>query len=243
MKTIKAITLCAIAAMLMASCSTKTAKLPAGITKAQVDSASFYIGQNFGMTIKMSEFENINLNEVVKGIKSIITKDELDQMEMQAMGQEMQMYLQTFFQQLAEAKGAENAAKGAKFLEENGKKDGVITTESGLQYQIIRQGEGARPTSVEDVVRVCYEGSTLDGKIFDSSYERNDTISFALNQVIKGWGEGLQLVNEGGEIILWIPADIAYGERGAGNVIGPNETLKFKVELIKVEEPAPAEEN
>lgn len=244
MKTLKTITLCAVAAMIFASCSTKTANIPAGITKAQIDSASFYLGENMGLSIKMSDMDDLNTQEIIKGLKSILSRGEISQEEAQTIGQTGGMYLNDFFQKLSMAKATANTEKGAKFLEENGKKSGVITTESGLQYQIVRNGNGVKPTSVNDEVRVLYEGTTLDGKVFDSSYERGDTVSFALNQVIKGWGEGLQQIDEGGEIILWIPGDLAYGSRGAGGDIGPNETLKFRVELIEVKHIEPkTEEN
>ena len=133
-----------------------------------------------------------------------------------------------------------NEAEAAKFFEENGKKEGVVTTESGLQYKIVRAGNGVKPVANSDV-KVCYEGKLLDGTVFDSSYERNDTVSFNLNQVIKGWGEGLTYCEEGGEILLWIPSELAYGERGAGGLIGPGSALNFKVELISTEKPEESE--
>jgi FKBP-type peptidyl-prolyl cis-trans isomerase len=142
-----------------------------------------------------------------------------------------------------EAIASENAAKSAKALEANAKKSGVQTTESGLQYKIIKEGEGLKP-GPRDTVEVNYEGKNLDGKVFDSSYDRGVTAKFPLDGVIKGWGEGLQLIGEGGEIELLIPADIAYGDRNVGADIGPNEALSFKVELISVRpyvEPAETE--
>ena len=123
--------------------------------------------------------------------------------------------------------------KGEKFLKENASKDGVKTTPSGLQYKIVKEGTGKSPKAT-DTVLVHYRGTLLDGTEFDSSYKRNAPISFPLNQVIPGWTEGLQLVKEGGKAILYIPSKLAYGERGAGGAIGPNETLIFEVELLKV---------
>ena len=128
----------------------------------------------------------------------------------------------------------ENTELSAKWLEEVAKEEGVLKTESGLLYRIDRQGSEVMATKDEDVVLVHYEGKTRNGNIFDSSYERNEPISFGLNQVIKGWTEGMKLVGEGGQITLWIPSELAYGERGAGADIGPNEALTFKVELLKV---------
>lgn len=115
------------------------------------------------------------------------------------------------------------------------KMDGVKKTKSGILYRIDREGDGEYPVNDSDVVNVHYEGKLRTGEIFDSSYERGESISFPLNRVIKGWTEGMKLINEGGQITLWIPSDLAYGERGnAGGGIGPNEALEFKVELIEV---------
>ena len=125
------------------------------------------------------------------------------------------------------------AERGRAFLEENAKKPDVKTTPSGLQYIIIEPGKGAAPKA-SDTVEVHYAGKLLDGKEFDSSYKRGKSISFPLGGVIRGWTEGLQLVKEGGKIRLFIPPNLAYGSRGAGAAIGPDETLVFDVELIKV---------
>ncbi len=129
---------------------------------------------------------------------------------------------------------AENKAAGQAFLAENGKKDNVVTTGSGLQYEIIEQGDGASP-SASDNVTVHYKGTTIDGKVFDSSYDRGAPATFPLNRVIAGWTEGLQLMKEGAKYRFFIPSDLAYGERGAGRMIGPNSALIFEVELIKVQ--------
>jgi FKBP-type peptidyl-prolyl cis-trans isomerase FkpA len=128
----------------------------------------------------------------------------------------------------------ENAEASAAWLAEVAEMEGVQKTESGLLYRIDREGSDVHATEDTDIVEVNYEGKTRDGNIFDSSYERGESISFPLNRVIKGWTEGMKLIGEGGQITLWIPADMAYGERGAGEDIGPNEALQFKVELIKV---------
>jgi FKBP-type peptidyl-prolyl cis-trans isomerase FkpA len=125
-------------------------------------------------------------------------------------------------------------AKGEKFLEENGKKEGVITTASGLQYLILTPGTGKSPKAT-DTVRVHYSGTLLSGTEFDSSYKRNEPIDFPLNRVIPGWTEGVQLMSEGAKFRFFIPSRLAYGARGAGRDIGPNETLIFEVELLKVQ--------
>lgn len=136
-----------------------------------------------------------------------------------------------------EAKAAEKnkdaAAKGEAFLAENAKREGVFVTESGLQYEVVTMGEGEKPTA-ESTVKVHYHGTLIDGTVFDSSVQRGEPIEFPLNGVIKGWTEGLQLMPVGSKFILYIPYQLAYGERGAGELIGPFEALIFEVELLEI---------
>ena len=128
---------------------------------------------------------------------------------------------------------AANKQAGQAFLEENGQKSEVITTETGLQYQVLTEGDGSRNPGSEDVVEVHYHGSLIDGTVFDSSVDRGDSIRFALNQVIPGWTEGLQLMNTGDKYRFFIPSDLAYGDRGTGSIPG-GSVLIFDVELIKI---------
>jgi len=235
MKTSKIIALCAIGAFVLSSCcggmTTKETQ-PAGITSSEVDSVSYMIGYSFGMSLKQNDFGSLSYNQIVKGMKAAFADVEIGQ-------EQFYNIVNSFMEKRKSALAEANKAASEKFFEENGKKEGVITTASGLQYKIVRDGNGVKPTAV-DKVEVNYEGTLLDGKVFDSSYERGESVTFGLNQVIRGWSEGLQLVDEGGEIELWIPADLAYGEQGAGSKIGPGAALKFRVELIKV---MPAEES
>ena len=127
-----------------------------------------------------------------------------------------------------------NLAKGQAFLKENATKSGVKTPPSGLQYKVITEGHGKSPKAT-DTVLVHYRGTTIDGTEFDSSYKRNEPISFPLNGVIPGWTEGVQLMKEGGKMQLFIPSNLAYGSRGAGGVIAPDSTLVFDIELLKVQ--------
>lgn len=127
----------------------------------------------------------------------------------------------------------ENKRIGQEFLAENSKKEGVETLSSGLQYKVIEAGDGASPKAT-DSVTVHYEGTLIDGEVFDSSYKRGDSITFKVGQVIQGWQEALQLMKPGATWMLYIPSDLAYGERGTFGSIGPNETLIFKVELLAV---------
>lgn len=129
----------------------------------------------------------------------------------------------------------ENRAAGAAFLAENTKKSNIITTASGLQYEILTAGTGTKSPSATDNVTVHYRGTTIDGKEFDSSYSRGEPATFPLNRVIKGWTEGVQLMKEGAKYRFYIPSELAYGEQGAGRDIGPNATLIFDVELIKIQ--------
>ena len=129
----------------------------------------------------------------------------------------------------------ENRAAGVAFLAENAKKANVVTTASGLQYEVIKTGTGNVSPKATDTVTVHYKGTTLDGAEFDSSYSRGEPASFPLNRVIAGWTEGVQLMTEGATYRFYIPSQLAYGEQGAGRAIGPNATLIFDVELIKIQ--------
>ena len=220
--------ICAVFAMMFASCDKKTAEgsQPAGISKSDVDSVSYMIGYSTGMQILQNNFGPLSTNAIIKGIQDAGKGVEVDYAVFQNV-------VNGFMEKRMEAVSSENADKSAKMLAANGKKSGVVTTESGLQYQIVREGTGVKPGE-RDTVEVNYEGKNLAGKVFDSSYERGTTVSFPLNGVIKGWTEGMQYIGEGGEIMLWIPAELAYGDRNVGSDIGPNEALTFKVELISV---------
>jgi FKBP-type peptidyl-prolyl cis-trans isomerase len=134
---------------------------------------------------------------------------------------------------MAESLMERNEREGKLFLEQNAKKEGVMVTASGLQYKVLREGDGPKPSAI-DMVKVNYEGRSLDGEVFDSSYARGKPIEFSLNRVIKGWGEGLQLMSVGAKYRLYIPYKLAYGDTGAGRKIGPRETLIFDVELLGI---------
>ncbi len=155
-------------------------------------------------------------------------------------GKAANSYLQNTFKQVQYRKvmqpgqpAYENKKKGDAFLAENGKKEGVFTTESGLQYEVIKEGKGPKPTK-KDKVKVTYKGTLLDGTVFDSNLDKKKPAEFRVTRVIKGWTEGLQLMNVGSKYKFYIPADLAYGQRGSGK-IGPMETLTFEVELLGIE--------
>ncbi|GHT63479.1 peptidyl-prolyl cis-trans isomerase [Spirochaetia bacterium] len=141
--------------------------------------------------------------------------------------------VQAAFQASMARQAEENRAREAKYLTENGKRDGVSTTASGLQYEVISAGEGEKPSEMA-LVRVNYEGTLTDGTVFDSTWERNESAEFPLDRVIPGWQEGIQLMGVGDSYIFYIPSSLAYGEQGAGDVIPPFSTLIFKVELLEI---------
>lgn len=155
--------------------------------------------------------------------------------EIQQLAQAGEQAMQAKQKELASQMATENLEKGAAFLAENGTKEGVVTTESGLQYEVITEGEGASPVAT-DTVKVHYLGTLLDGTEFDSSYSRGEPAVFPLNRVISGWTEGVQTMKEGGKTRFFIPANLAYGERATGNIT-PNSTLIFEVELLEVIKP------
>ena len=141
--------------------------------------------------------------------------------------------LQTYFEKIQNEKGKEAKEAGEKFLAENKTREGVVTLESGLQYKILNEGSGAKPTA-NDTVKCHYEGRLINGQVFDSSIRRGEPAEFPVGGVIAGWVEALQLMSVGSKWQLYIPSELAYGQHGAGAAIGPNETLIFDVELLEI---------
>lgn len=196
-------------------------------TSADIDTVSYALGMYYGKMLSSAPFGELNLNEMKKGFNDVINENETNISEDKIM-----MVIQTYLMKRQAYEATRNQNEGEEFLLKNKDKEGVVETESGLQYKIVREGTGIAPERT-DTVEVNYEGRLLDGTVFDSSYERGETITFPLSGVIKGWTEGMTYVKEGGEIELYIPSDLAYGQRGTGP-IPANSTLVFKVELIKV---------
>lgn len=200
-----------------------------------MDKLSYALGIGIGSQLAGMGAKELNIDDFAQAIKDVILGAGL-----KVDNAEAQTLVQNFFQeqeakQQAAAAEAGKAAKaaGEAFLAENAKKDGVVTLPSGLQYQVLKEGNGKKPSATDQVV--ChYEGTLIDGTVFDSSYKRNEPATFGLNQVIAGWTEGVQLMSEGAKYRFFIPYNLAYGERGAGAQIPPFAALVFDVELIQV---------
>lgn len=200
-----------------------------------MDKLSYALGIGIGSQLAQMGASELNIDDFAQAIKDVVSGAGL-----KVDNNEAQKLVQEFFQkqekaQRAAAAEAGKAAKqeGENFLAENAKKEGVVVLPSGLQYQVLREGDGNKP-SATDVVECHYEGTLINGQVFDSSYRRGETASFPLNQVIAGWTEGLQLMQEGAKYRFFIPYNLAYGENGAGQSIPPYAALIFDVELIKV---------
>ena len=204
-----------------------------GGLKTEKEQVSYVIGMQIGESLKSAKDE-VDMETLVKAMKGtmdgkepLLTQEEAMQV-MQAFSTRMQAKQVAEFEEQKTA----NAAEGEKFLAENAKKPEVKTTASGLQYQVLTEGKGAKPKA-SDKVRVHYKGTLLDGETFDDSYARGEPVEFALSQVVPGWQEGLQLMPVGSKYKLWIPGKLGYGEQGTpGGPIGPNATLVFEVELL-----------
>lgn len=193
-----------------------------------MEKISYALGLGIGQQLKSMNIENFDIKEFSRSIDDVMAGRDTDMT-----AREAQVMLSEYFQKKEKEQAEENIAKGKAYLEENGKREGVITTKSGLQYEVLTEGTGKSPKAT-DKVRCHYEGRLTDGSVFDSSYQRGEPADFGLNQVIAGWTEGVQLMKEGAKYRFHIPYLLGYGERGAGASIPPYATLVFDVELIKV---------
>ncbi|MBF0446322.1 MAG: FKBP-type peptidyl-prolyl cis-trans isomerase [Magnetococcales bacterium] len=192
------------------------------------------MGLQFGVALKGALFK-VDTQIVDRAIKDVLSGDQLllDAEQRVAIRDKMVKQVRAEQAALVSAAAKQNREEGEAFLKKNRKEKGVRTTSSGLQYKILKKGSGPRPTLM-DTVTVNYRGTLLNGQEFDSSYKRNKPTTFPLNGVIKGWTEGVQLMNVGSKYELFIPSKLAYGSRGAGKVIGPDATLVFEVELLSI---------
>ncbi len=195
--------------------------------KTIMDKLSYALGLSMGQNFKGSGIQNINADDFADALRAVY-----EDKEKKMSYDEAKKVVQDFFTELEANAGAMNEELGKKFLEQNAQQEGVKVTESGLQYLVLKEGNGVKP-GPEDAVTVHYTGRLIDGTVFDSSVERGEPATFAVGQVIPGWVEGLQLMSEGAAWRLFIPSNLAYGPHGTGP-IQPNSTLIFDVQLIKV---------
>lgn len=208
--------------------STSNAKI-----ETEIDSVSYAIGVLVGAN-NNQQLENapgndeMNVELMANAFRAVSLGEETKISQ-----EEANSIIQKFFNAASEREAQANLEAGNKFLEENKQREGVQTTESGLQYEVLVEGDGPKP-SATDRVRVHYHGTLIDGTVFDSSVDRGEPAVFNVNRVIPGWTEALQLMPVGSKWKIYIPADLAYGERGAGGDIGPNSTLIFEVELLEI---------
>jgi FKBP-type peptidyl-prolyl cis-trans isomerase FklB len=200
---------------------------------SEIGKVSYGIGVNIGA--RFGDDLPLDVDAFSAGVRDALAGGEM-QMTEEEIVSTLQAYQQkqmAVHQKEAEAAGGKNQEEADAFFAENGSVEGVVTTESGLQYQVLTEGTGAKP-SAEDTVEVHYHGTLLDGTVFDSSYQRGETVSFPVGGVIPGWTEALQLMPVGSKWKLFIPPALAYGAGGAGQMIGPNAALVFDVELIGI---------
>ena len=199
-----------------------------------MDKLSYALGMSMASNLMNSGLQQLDVQSFVKAFTETMNNTTPSMSPREA-----NQVIQDYFSKQQDEMLSRNLDAGRAFLEENGKKEQVISLPSGLQYEVLVEGNGAKPKAT-DKVKCHYHGTLLNGTVFDSSVERGQPAVFGVNQVIKGWVEALQLMSEGSKWRLFIPSDLAYAERGAGGLIGPNATLIFDVELMEIEKDAPS---
>ena len=220
-----------IIAIAITGCNQEMSNVGEADLSTEIDSVSYALGFQNGTFLAREGITDIDMSNYAAGLNSGLSSEEgaLTQEEVYAV-------VNQYVQRMNQERSTKNQEAGSSFLDENKGNEGVMETESGLQYKVLEEGDGESP-SAENIVRVNYEGRLLDGEVFDSSYDRGQPAEFPLNQVIPGWTEGVQLMREGATYEFYIPSELAYGARPPqGSPIGPNETLIFKVELLEVKE-------
>jgi len=221
----------ALVGLVLAGCDKQTAEQELEL-KTPAQKASYGIGLNMGRSLAQEGMDDLDSRAVALGIEDALAKKDQrlsDDQLMEAFG-----FLQDRAEQRMAAIGDENAKAGKQFLEENGKREGVVTTASGLQYEVLQKADGAQP-GVDDVVSVHYEGSLIDGSVFDSSIQRGAPIDLPVGGVIPGWVEGLQLMHVGEKYKLYIPSELAYGSQSPSPMIPANSVLIFELELLGIQ--------
>ncbi len=222
----------AVAAFVATSCQNKGLGKKADL-KTEADSTSYALGVLIGQQNKQSLDQvpggkEINVDLLADAFRLFLNGDSVQISPSQA-----NQLVSSFFQKMSQKLGQKNLEEGNAFLEKNKSREGVKTTESGLQYEVIKEGTGPKPTA-ENTVKVHYHGTLINGKVFDSSVDRGEPAEFPVGGVIPGWTEALQMMPVGSKWKIYLPANLAYGERGAGGDIQPNSTLIFEVELLEI---------
>lgn len=198
------------------------------MNKEEKEKLSYCLGANIGMSLQSQGLTELDANIFAGAINDVVSNSEL-----KINTEDINSYLQDYFGKLQAEQQKVAVAEGEKFLKNNSSQDGVVTLESGLQYIVLKEGSGEKPKAT-DTVTTHYHGTLISGEVFDSSVERSEPASFPVNGVIPGWVEALQLMPVGSKWKLFVPSHLAYGERGAGQKIGPNTTLIFEVELLSI---------
>ena len=199
------------------------------MTQNEKEKLSYCLGANIGMSLQSQGLEDLDVKNFTEALNDVLSKAKL-----KINAEEINNYLQAYFGKIQQEQQNKAVEEGKKFLESNKKKTGVTTLESGLQYEVLTEGKGVKPKA-SDTVTTHYHGTLISGEVFDSSVERGQPASFHVNGVIAGWVEALQLMPVGSKWRLFVPSNLAYGERGAGQKIGPHTTLIFEVELISID--------
>jgi FKBP-type peptidyl-prolyl cis-trans isomerase len=232
MKTKSLVGLMIVTALAVTSCNqmkNSTSKLGPVKLATELDTASYALGVAMANNVKDIGMTEVNINAFAKGFQQVINGEKTD-----FTLDECNPILQNFFSGIQDKQAEKNLADGKEFLDKNGKKNGITTTASGLQYEVLREGTGAKPAAT-DTVKVHYHGTLIDGTVFDSSVDRGEPVEFPLNRVIPGWTEGVQLMSVGSKYKFYIPGDLAYGPNPPqGSPIGPNVVLIFDVELLDI---------
>lgn len=225
----------ALVGLVLAGCDSQTSVE----LETPAQKASYGIGLNMGKSLAQEGMDDLDSKAVAQGIEDAIGKKEQRLKDDELI--EAFAFLQKRAEERMAAMNEESVKAGKKFLEDNGKREGVVTTESGLQYEVLKKAEGAQPKAT-DVVTVHYEGKLTDGSVFDSSIERGSPIDLPVNGVIPGWVEGLQLMHVGEKYKLYIPSELAYGEQSPTPAIPANSVLVFELELLSIKDAAAAEQ-
>ncbi len=223
----KSLLIIAVSGLVLSACN-KDGAGTTGEFKNDQDKLGYSIGVDIGRNIEKAQIDSLEIESMLSAIRDVLNKKDL-----KITDEEAKKFLMEYFEKKQRSEFTEKIAQNDKFFADNAKKAGVTALPSGLQYEVIKSGTGAKP-GINDEVTVHYHGTLLDGRVFDSSIDRNEPATFQVGGVITGWTEALQLMPVGSKWKLYVPASLGYGERGAGGIIGPNETLVFEVELISI---------